>query len=65
MKMENLSVGDLVRLKSGGPTMTVSAPVEPFGTHDPEVVCDWFSKDKFFRETFTITTLEKVEAVEA
>lgn len=59
--MEELSVGDLVRLKSGGPVMTVSTVGSQLGPN--EAYCEWFSKDKLCHGSFVFATLEKVEAV--
>jgi uncharacterized protein YodC (DUF2158 family) len=43
--------GDVVKLKSGGPTMTVSNIGKD--THDQEKVwCVWFEKTKKFEDTF-------------
>ena len=39
--MEALKVGDIVRLKSGGPNMTVSVVNEPGAIH-----CQWFNQEK-------------------
>jgi uncharacterized protein YodC (DUF2158 family) len=48
-----LKVGDLVKLKSGGPVMTV------VDVDEDEVTCVWFRK---LREAdFETVTLEKVE----
>jgi uncharacterized protein YodC (DUF2158 family) len=53
-----LKVGDLVKLKSGGPVMTV---VDVDGD---EVTCVWFPSDdhrKLREDDFNDATLEKVE----
>lgn len=57
--MTELKVGDVVRLKSGGPKMTVEE-VRP-----TSVVCIWFTGDgaeNFRREYFSERTLEKEES---
>ena len=48
--------GDVVRLKSGGPTMTVS------GARNDEVWCDWFPKidEKPNSGCFKASQLEKI-----
>lgn len=50
--------GDTVRLKSGGPILTVSNT----GEHLDEftIWCIWFEKTKRFEETFPPETLQKV-----
>ncbi len=47
--------GDIVKLKSGGPKMTVSEIIE-----DEEVICKWFVQDEFFEKTFEIIALTKI-----
>lgn len=39
---EELKVGDVVRLKSGGPAMTITVVGERYGT--PTVWCTWFDQ---------------------
>jgi uncharacterized protein YodC (DUF2158 family) len=39
--MENFKPGDVVRLKSGGPLMTVSHPQK--GSSDQMLWCEWFA----------------------
>lgn len=52
-----LSVGDIVRLASGGPEMTVEGlpALEP-----TQVACVWFVHTDIKRETFPHPTLEKL-----
>ena len=55
-----IAVGDVVRLRSGGPTMTVSsvlAPLEPGGAR---VMCVWFDNTRPYCDQFYICTLEQV-----
>lgn len=56
--MANFNIGDVVRLKSGGPAMTVEA-VAPSGGG---LVCVWFNKDGMKFETqssvFPVETLD-------
>ena len=48
-----LKVGDTVRLKSGGPLMTIES------IEDKKAFCNWFSNDELKNGTFNIETLEK------
>ncbi len=47
---EEFRKGDVVKLKSGGPLMTVSNIGEYLG--EQKVWCVWFEKTKKFEETF-------------
>jgi uncharacterized protein YodC (DUF2158 family) len=49
----SFKVGDLVRLKSGGPTMTVD-DTDKFG----DIECVWFAGKKLERDRFAPGTLE-------
>ena len=42
-KQREFAVGDIVRLKSGGPEMTVTEVRSPVGTLEAMVECMWFS----------------------
>jgi uncharacterized protein YodC (DUF2158 family) len=53
MIMINISEGDVVRLKSGGPVMTVNS------VNDGYARCSWFNGDKLERESFALETLER------
>lgn len=59
-----LKAGSIVRLKSGGPKMTVNAIV----AGDPKTAfCAWFDGHMLFtlrREDFPVTSLELIEAPE-
>lgn len=60
--MAEIRVGSSVRLKSGGPTMTV----EQLGTTQlgGEVVhawCQWFDKTKLTTGVFPVTSLEALD----
>jgi uncharacterized protein YodC (DUF2158 family) len=51
----NFQVGDVVKLNSGGPAMTVSFVGEkefPHGGKVPIVECTWFEGKKLNKETF-------------
>jgi uncharacterized protein YodC (DUF2158 family) len=53
---ENLKAGDVVRLKSGGPTMTVESVGELHGA--PTVWCTWFGEQhKMERGDFPLDSL--------
>lgn len=50
--MDNVKVGDIVWLKSGGPALTVSR-VEAVGAQ-----CSWFTKDDvYYTDSFPIVCL--------
>ena len=53
---DQLKVGDVVRLKSGGPDMTI----ENIGkyVHKDGAMCVWFDGKKRFHEVFDLATLE-------
>jgi uncharacterized protein YodC (DUF2158 family) len=61
--------GDLVRLKSGGPTMTVEQVSTRAMTGEPGVWCVWFegagSKQTCKRDTFSPVVLEKTSGSSA
>lgn len=50
-----LEVGNIVRLQSGGPNMTVVA-VGSWGL----VTCQWFDGNKLYTEKFVYDTLRKI-----
>ena len=54
-----IKVGDVVRLKSGGPEMTVKNIGK--GTLDDQLLawCDWFDGKKPMKDSFPLTSLEK------
>ena len=56
MAKEDFTDGDLVRLKSGGPIMTLEGEAS-----DGEAICAWFDGQKRHREMFAYTSLEKTE----
>lgn len=68
-KPHPFSIGDIVRLKSGGPQMTVTdiaTEQDPFdhftlGRKDPrDTYCDWFVGQKHQTARFISTALELV-----
>jgi len=56
--MSEIKAGDRVRLKSGGPTMTVSR-LEDNGLN---AVCGWFDGKKEKLATFAVVMLERVDS---
>lgn len=58
-----LKVGDVVELKSGGPSMTVEkTPVFINGfEYKDRAQCCWFDKGDLKREVFPLASLEKDE----
>ena len=54
---EEVSIGDTVKVKSGGPTMTVSAIQEEDG--EKVAVCQWFDKQVQGKGKFPIAVLVK------
>lgn len=57
--MTNPKLGDLVRLKSGGPEMTVLSDVDTSGL-PPTVACGWFARDVFISHWFTPDALNLI-----
>ena len=51
-----MNVGEVVKLKSGGPQMTISRIEELNGA--PHAVCAWFEGTKNNVGTFPVTSLE-------
>jgi uncharacterized protein YodC (DUF2158 family) len=55
--MEKFQIGELVKLKSGGPVMTVN----DVDVVDISIVyCKWFSGSKNLKDSFHVDSLEKV-----
>jgi uncharacterized protein YodC (DUF2158 family) len=54
---EDIQPGDLVQLKSGGPTMTF----EGYEAFNGNMVCSYFDGKKLVREQFAKPSLRKVE----
>ena len=60
--MDNLQPGDLVQLKSGGPTMTV----DYIDNDVSAAYCVWFDESQARqRARFNLATLKKVESASA
>ena len=53
---EAIKAGDTVRLKSGGPVMTVNQVGDHYGTLT--AWCAWFDGTKAINGTFPVTSLE-------
>jgi uncharacterized protein YodC (DUF2158 family) len=53
--------GDVVKLKSGGPKMTVLELLEPAGTSEKAANCAWFGSqtEKVFVEAFALVALKQ------
>ncbi len=54
---ENFQPGDLVQLKSGGPTMTF----EGYEAFNGNMVCSFFDGKKLVREQFSKPSMRKVQ----
>ncbi len=52
--------GDLVKLKSGGPSMTVESYHSPMGVVTEQVYCSWFVNGEKRKEIFHEDAVEKV-----
>lgn len=64
MSNENkFEVGDIVRLKSGGPDMTVQGMCD-FVNHDDEYQCQWFAGKKLEQGHFPAESLVRVPSEE-
>lgn len=60
--MSEISVGDVVTLKSGGPAMTVSEIGQNDRTQKFVASCKWFDKNEQVKgEVFNLELLAKVE----
>ena len=58
---EPFNTGDTVRLKSGGPNMTVTGVGDPHETGTVWVTCEWFDeKETHQSSTFPADALERV-----
>ena len=51
---EQLKIGDVVSLKSGGPNMTIT-----YITEGGDLECSWFTKDGRDKDTFRADALQK------
>lgn len=53
------NIGDIVRLRSGGPLMTISRIITTLRIENIEVECIWFDDNKLYKEKFVFPTLLK------
>lgn len=54
--MANVKAGDTVKLKSGGPLMTIER-IERDASGDPYATCSWFKGEERKRENFSLDAL--------
>lgn len=60
MPDSDIKVGDVVRLKSGGPNMTVSQIDKVYDTDEHlSAWCSWFEGTKAMEKTFSVVVLMK------
>ena len=65
--MEEFKVGDVVRLKSGGPQMTIEVTpvvIDNYGVEkklEDSAKCTWFEKDTLKYNVFKLATLTHAE----
>lgn len=57
--MEELKPGDIVKLKSGGPLMTISEAVYDLGVLTDKWLCKWFENNKLLSGEFPKNSLTK------
>lgn len=59
----DLKVGDVVRLKSGGPEMTVRSYPYPMhdGKDDSKAACEWFDEVGLHKSVFKVDELLKLD----
>ncbi|MDR3382298.1 DUF2158 domain-containing protein [Cupriavidus basilensis] len=57
--MADLSMGDVVFLKSGGPMMTIEEIADYSGNGTKSANCLWFVEEKRQSAVFALHTLEK------
>ncbi|MBP5947352.1 MULTISPECIES: YodC family protein [unclassified Pseudomonas] len=60
---QNMQVGTIVKLRSGGPDMTVEEIVRNFTTQQAtgDVDCQWFAGKKLEKGRFPVASLELVK----
>lgn len=58
-----IKIGDIVRLKSGGPKMTVTKIGNEFQGYvgKDSVACDWFVRGEHHEQTFPIESLTRTK----
>ncbi|MGA3054361.1 MAG: DUF2158 domain-containing protein [Candidatus Korobacteraceae bacterium] len=60
--MTQFRIGDLVRLKSGGPTMTVIHVGVPINESRIKITCQWFVGTNLTTEEFPPEALDRAPA---
>lgn len=58
----DFKIGDVVVLKSGGPSMTIKEMGEFGMVREKGAKCVWFEKNVSHEEVFALETLEKIES---
>ncbi|HEX8012455.1 MAG TPA: DUF2158 domain-containing protein [Casimicrobiaceae bacterium] len=56
--MASFKPGDIVKLKSGGPKMTVEGPYRGHSSNEEQVRCIWFEGSERKTDVFAVATLE-------
>lgn len=59
-KSNQFSVGDVVKLKSGGPDMTIRSVPD---LHSKQYLCQWFAGKKLEQGSFPEESLDPVSSV--
>ncbi len=59
--MEQLKAGEIVRLKSGGPEMTIEEISRWHESSKDQAKCTWFNGGKIESKIFELTSLEKIK----
>lgn len=59
--VEDFKVGDVVRLKSGGPNMTIEMDAESNYESKGQIRCVWFDGKKKLMDDFVPATLTKAD----
>ncbi|HVB78958.1 MAG TPA: DUF2158 domain-containing protein [Candidatus Binataceae bacterium] len=57
---DEMKVGDIVQLKSGGPDMTIEH-IDTWGSDHVSAKCVWFDGSKRKAEVFALAILKKAE----
>ena len=58
---DEIKSGDTVRLKSGGPVMTVSEIGDFIGENGIKALCVWFDGKQLRKEHLSLESIEKAE----
>lgn len=57
----DFNVGDVVRLKTGGPKMVLEEVVAS-GRENPKAKCKWFDRKQACSEEFALSSLDRVRS---